>query len=79
MNVNTACRYSIRVGRSRSPRGPFVDKHRKHTTNGGGHVVYGSNHNKRVYAPGGLGVLSEGSQDILYYHFCKFLSSRVPD
>ncbi|EFW22351.1 endo-arabinanase [Coccidioides posadasii str. Silveira] len=61
--------YSIRVGRSKNARGPFTDKNGKPLTSGGGHVVYGSNHNKKVYAPGGLGVLSDRSQDILYYHF----------
>lgn len=38
---------------------------------GGGHPVYGSNHNNEVYAPGGLGVLSqEDGPDYLYYHYC---------
>jgi hypothetical protein len=34
--VLTRDRYSIRVGRSRSATGPFVDR------NGGGYIVYGS-------------------------------------
>ncbi|RDL38591.1 Arabinan endo-1,5-alpha-L-arabinosidase [Venustampulla echinocandica] len=61
--------YSIRVGRSKNVRGPFIDKNGKALTSGGGHVVYGSNHDKQVFAPGGLGVLSDGPQDILYYHY----------
>lgn len=62
--------YSIRVGRSRNVRGPFVDKHDRLLVESGGTVVYGSNHGL-VYAPGGIGVLSgEGSaSDILYYHY----------
>ncbi|EEP78462.1 predicted protein [Uncinocarpus reesii 1704] len=60
--------YSIRVGRSKNVRGPFVDKCSRELTSGGGHVVYGSNHNKQVYAPGGQGVLPGDPQDILYYH-----------
>lgn len=62
--------YSIRVGRSRSVRGPFEDKTGKSLLEGGGTVVYGSNHGA-VYAPGGLGVLpgNNDSMDILYYHY----------
>jgi len=38
---------------------------------GGGNIVYGSNHNREVYAPGGIGVLSlENNTDILFYHYC---------
>ncbi|KAJ5153128.1 uncharacterized protein N7482_009606 [Penicillium canariense] len=62
--------YSIRVGRSRAVRGPFVDHDNKMLLDGGGTVVYASNHGL-VYAPGGLGVLArnDSSPDILYYHY----------
>ncbi|PYI19656.1 arabinan endo-1,5-alpha-L-arabinosidase D [Aspergillus violaceofuscus CBS 115571] len=62
--------YSIRVGRSKDVRGPFVDQDGRQLTAGGGTVVYGSNHGT-VYAPGGVGVLSgaEGDPDVLYYHY----------
>lgn len=62
--------YSIRVGRSRDVRGPFIDKDGDSLVEGGGTVVYGSNHGV-VYAPGGLGVLSgnDSTPDILYYHY----------
>lgn len=62
--------YSIRVGRSRNVRGPFVDKENQLLLDGGGTIVYASNHGK-VYAPGGVGVLSgnETTPDILYYHY----------
>jgi arabinan endo-1,5-alpha-L-arabinosidase len=63
-------RYSIRVGRSKSPRGPFVDKQGRDLANGGGEIVYASN--RDVYAPGGQGVLTEKSGDTLYYHYCRF-------
>ncbi|RAH72572.1 arabinan endo-1,5-alpha-L-arabinosidase, partial [Aspergillus aculeatinus CBS 121060] len=69
--------YVIRVGRSRSPRGPFVDKQGRGLVEGGGEVVYGSN--GEVYAPGGQGVLVhrryddvlgvEVEEDVLYYHY----------
>ncbi|KAJ5652082.1 hypothetical protein N7507_009508 [Penicillium longicatenatum] len=62
--------YEIRVGRSTSPRGPFEDKDGMKLLDGGGTVIYASNHGV-VYAPGGLGVLAgNGSTpDILYYHY----------
>lgn len=62
--------YSIRVGRSRNVRGPFVDKENELLTKGGGTVIYGSNHGL-AYAPGGVGVLpgDETTPDILYYHY----------
>ncbi|THC95403.1 hypothetical protein EYZ11_005127 [Aspergillus tanneri] len=59
--------YNIRVGRSVSPRGPFVDKQGRDLVDGGGEIVYGSN--RDVYAPGGQGVLTDGEVDILYYHY----------
>lgn len=62
--------YSIRVGRSRDIRGPFVDKDGDSLVKGGGTIVYASNHGI-VYAPGGLGILAgnDSSPDILYYHY----------
>lgn len=61
--------YQIRVGRSISPRGPFVDREGLDLVDGGGELVYGSN--RDVYAPGGQGVLTEDGMDILYYHYCE--------
>ncbi|KAB8238118.1 arabinan endo-1,5-alpha-L-arabinosidase [Aspergillus alliaceus] len=59
--------YSIRVGRSQSPHGPFVDKQGEELTHGGGELIYGSNND--VYAPGGQGVIAGEFRDILYYHY----------
>ncbi|KAJ5083901.1 Glycoside hydrolase family 43 [Penicillium alfredii] len=59
--------YSIRVGRSQGPRGPFVDKNGKDLVDGGGTLVYGSN--GETYAPGGQGVLRDGDTEVLYYHY----------
>ncbi|KAJ5115862.1 hypothetical protein N7456_000210 [Penicillium angulare] len=62
--------YDIRVGRSESVRGPFLDKNGDKLLDGGGTIVYASNHGE-VYAPGGLGVLAgnDSVPDILYYHY----------
>ncbi|KAL1305456.1 hypothetical protein AAFC00_002335 [Neodothiora populina] len=60
--------YSIRVGRSRSPEGPFVDRNGTDLRSGGGTVVFGSH--GYVYGPGGQGVLSGyKGRDVLYYHY----------
>lgn len=48
--------YSIRVGRSKSPQGPFVDINGTDLKDGGGYIAYGTH--DYVYAPGGQGVLS---------------------
>ncbi|KAL4749194.1 Arabinan endo-1,5-alpha-L-arabinosidase B [Aspergillus terricola var. indicus] len=59
--------YRIRVGRSTSARGPFVDKQGIDLVDGGGETVYGSNGD--VFAPGGQGILTDELGDILYYHY----------
>lgn len=41
-SILTYDRYSIRVGRSRSATGPFVDRDGVDLKNGGGYIVYGS-------------------------------------
>ncbi|KKK14033.1 hypothetical protein P175DRAFT_0503147 [Aspergillus ochraceoroseus IBT 24754] len=59
--------YRIRVGRSDSPQGPFLDKQGNDLVDGGGETVYASNGD--TFAPGGQGVLAEEDGDILYYHY----------
>ncbi|KAJ5346330.1 hypothetical protein N7541_008812 [Penicillium brevicompactum] len=66
--------YSIRVGRSNSPRGPFTDKSGTDLVKGGGEIVYGSNGD--TYAPGGQGVLRDGETDVLYYHYRETARSK---
>lgn len=60
--------YSIRLGRSKSSRGPFLDMDGTDLVNGGGYIVYGSH--SYVYGPGGEGVLQNyHGRDVLYYHY----------
>jgi arabinan endo-1,5-alpha-L-arabinosidase len=60
--------YTIFVGRSKSPRGPFVDRDGKDLAEGGGSMVYGSH--GPTYAPGGQAVVSNyHGGDVLYYHY----------
>ena len=69
--------YEIRVGRSKSVSGPFVDQSGVELLEGGGGTtVYASNANKEIFAPGGPGVLNGDSctGDILYYHYCQLVS-----
>jgi hypothetical protein len=48
-------------------RGPFLDKQGNDLVDGGGETVYGSNGD--VFAPGGQGIMSDLTGDILYYHY----------
>lgn len=69
--------YSIRVCRSESVSGSYVDATGTSCTSSGGTVVLASHGN--VYGPGGQGVLVDSAYDgaVLYYHYGKFL--MTPD
>jgi arabinan endo-1,5-alpha-L-arabinosidase len=63
--------YKIKVCRSSSPTGGFVDKAGKSCTQGGGTVVLESH--GFVYAPGGQGVYQDPvNGPIVYYHYGTF-------
>jgi arabinan endo-1,5-alpha-L-arabinosidase len=61
--------YSIRVGRSRYPNGPYVDASGVKMLNGGGTIVLASH--DRVIGPGGQSVVHDDArgQDLLVYHY----------
>lgn len=64
--------YSIRVCRSTSISGPYVDASGKACTSSGGTTVLASHDN--VYGPGGQGILVDSTYGgaVLYYHYGEF-------
>ncbi|KAG8930717.1 hypothetical protein FRC01_002367 [Tulasnella sp. 417] len=63
----TSSTYNIRVGRSTSPTGGFVDKSGVALTSGGGTLVLGAHDG--IYGPGGQDVFDDIDGPILVYHY----------
>ncbi|KAI0123368.1 glycoside hydrolase, family 43 [Xylariales sp. AK1849] len=64
----TGAEYKIRVCRSTSATGGFVDSSGTSCTNGGGTTVLASH--GTVYGPGGQGIFSDSTHGtVLYYHY----------
>jgi arabinan endo-1,5-alpha-L-arabinosidase len=62
--------YKIKMGRSKSATGSFVDKNGVSTKSGGGTVLLASH--GTTYGPGGQGVFTDSSLGlVLYYHYAK--------
>ena len=59
--------YNVRVGRSRSVEGPYVDREGKPLLQGGGTVVLEGHDNER--GPGHCAVLHDGDTDYLVHHW----------
>lgn len=59
--------YNIRVGRGDSPTGPFVDKAGVDLKDGGGTMFLEAD--GRYVGPGHVGILSQGDDDLLSYHY----------
>lgn len=59
--------YNVRVGRSTSPTGPYVDADGVPMTEGGGTAVLETH--DRVIGPGGQSVLRDEDGDLLVYHY----------
>jgi arabinan endo-1,5-alpha-L-arabinosidase len=68
--------YKIMVGRSRSITGPYVDRHGRPMTEGGGTLVLGSN--TRFHGPGHNSVLAAGDSDDLVYHTYDAQNGGIP-
>ncbi|KAF8887172.1 glycoside hydrolase family 43 protein [Infundibulicybe gibba] len=65
--AGTSSTYNIRVGRSSSATGGYVDKSGVALTSGGGTLVLGSHDN--IIGPGGQDVMTDGDGPILIYHY----------
>lgn len=63
----TSSTYNIRVGRSTSPTGGFIDQAGVSLLNGGGTLVLGSHDS--IIGPGGQDLLLDGDGPILIYHY----------
>jgi arabinan endo-1,5-alpha-L-arabinosidase len=59
--------YNIRVGRSSSPTGPFLDASGVDMNAGGGTLLLGSD--GRYIGPGQLSIISQGGNDYFAYHY----------
>jgi len=59
--------YEIRVGRSRSPLGPFLDKTGRDMMEGGGTLVLKTQGN--IIGPGHTGIYKRGRKDIISFHY----------
>jgi arabinan endo-1,5-alpha-L-arabinosidase len=68
--------YNIRVGRSRKPEGPYLDRDGKPMMEGGGTLVLGTE--GRVIGPGHCAVLRERGRDLLVHHFYDGDANGIP-
>jgi arabinan endo-1,5-alpha-L-arabinosidase len=59
--------YNIRIGRSTSPNGPFLDEHGVDMNVGGGSLFLGTE--GRFIGPGQISILSTGGTDYFSYHY----------
>ncbi|KAJ7246379.1 glycoside hydrolase family 43 protein [Mycena rebaudengoi] len=65
--AGTSSTYNIRVGRSSSPTGGFVDASGVALTNGGGTLVLGTHDS--IVGPGGQDIMTDTDGTILVYHY----------
>ena len=65
--AGTESTYNIRVGRSLTPQGPYLDKDGEDMRNGGGSLFLASE--GRFHGPGHAGVFEYGDQLAFSYHF----------
>lgn len=68
--------YNIRVGRSASPTGPYLDKNGINMLNAGGTVLLEST--GRFIGPGHTGILVEGSTNWFTYHYYDANNNGAP-
>ncbi|KAF7982211.1 hypothetical protein HWV62_29398 [Athelia sp. TMB] len=69
----TASTYNIRVTRSTSLKGPYVDESGVAALSGGGTEILGTH--DYVYGPGGQSLLLDGDEVVLVYHYYSATTS----
>lgn len=69
----TASTYNIRVTRSTSLTGPYVDEAGVTALNGGGTEILGTH--GTIYGPGGQSLLLDGDEVVLVYHYYSATTS----
>jgi len=69
--------YNIRVGRSSSISGPYVDKDGKNMMDGGGTQMLATE--GRWHGPGGQSILRDGRKDLLVYHSYDATQNGAPN
>ncbi|WP_425086177.1 arabinan endo-1,5-alpha-L-arabinosidase [Streptomyces hainanensis] len=74
--AGTSSTYHIKVGRSTSPNGPFVDRNGVNLMNGGGTLVRETQ--GRYVGPGGQSVLNDVDGDLLVYHYYDGQDNGAP-
>jgi fibronectin-binding autotransporter adhesin len=72
----TASTYNVRMGRSTSVNGPFVDQAGVELLNGGGSLFLGGTGN--YIGPGQVGIYSQNGTDYLSYHYYNGANSGTP-
>ena len=72
----TASTYNIRIGRSKSVDGPYLDRDGKPMLEGGGTLLLGTT--STAIGPGHCAVLREPGRDLLVYHFYDAEANGIP-
>lgn len=80
-NVGVCCNglsstYTVKMGRSKQPTGPYVDKSGVALTSGGGTTIASTN--AKYIGPGHFGVYTENNQYILTMHYYDGLNNGYP-
>ncbi len=74
--MGTSSTYNIRVGRSTSVNGPYLDQNGVPMTQGGGTLLLGSE--GKYIGPGQVGIMPQGNVDWMSYHYYDGTNNGTP-
>jgi autotransporter-associated beta strand protein len=74
--MGTSSTYNIRVGRSTSVSGPYLDQNGVPMTQGGGTLLLGSE--GKYIGPGQIGIMPQGNVDWMSYHYYDGTNNGAP-